>query len=226
MRRVIYMAILIFFAHHAFCEDAVAAAEKKYNAAIEQAKKDYVTALKAEMTRLTKAGDLDGALKVRDKIATLEKQPDVQKPNSADPATPQATKLLIWNNTDGQGDHGADQVKVEFFKGGASVWSKTIDTLWKEGEESKTEVDVPWTDGIEKIRVTVLRPHKADAGLAELELMVGDKNILKGKTAKASSEWDNTGHSTDASKLTDGDRNGGWRARGRTGWVEIDLTTK
>lgn len=54
-------------------EDTIAAAEKKYDAAVEAAKKEFVAVLKVEMTKLTKAGDLDGAVKLRDKIAQLDK---------------------------------------------------------------------------------------------------------------------------------------------------------
>lgn len=58
-------------------------AEKQYQAQLETAKKDFdaksklakdqfIAKLKAEMTRLTKAGDLDGALKVREKVVALD----------------------------------------------------------------------------------------------------------------------------------------------------------
>lgn len=58
-------------------------AEKEYNAVLEAAKKDYdakivvattrfVAALKAQMETLTKKGDLDGALRIRDRISSLE----------------------------------------------------------------------------------------------------------------------------------------------------------
>jgi hypothetical protein len=53
-------------------EDPVTAAEKKYSAAVDQAKAELLVVLRAEMSRLTKAGDLDGAIKVRDKIRALE----------------------------------------------------------------------------------------------------------------------------------------------------------
>lgn len=66
----------------ASAETAVEAAVKQYSEATERAKAEYeakvkaardacIIKLKAEMTALTKAGDLDAALKVREKIAAL-----------------------------------------------------------------------------------------------------------------------------------------------------------
>lgn len=76
------IAILFLFTAICFAQDdAVTVAEKKYETAIEQAKKEFVTILKVEQMRLTKAGDLDGAVKVRNRIDALE-LPDPNASNS------------------------------------------------------------------------------------------------------------------------------------------------
>ena len=72
MKWMISLLVLIAGVHAGLAEDAGTTAEKKYNAAVEQAKKEFVAVLKTEMTRLTIAGDLDGALKIKNKIAALD----------------------------------------------------------------------------------------------------------------------------------------------------------
>ena len=86
MQTRMFFVFLIVFAV-ALCplyaEDAPLPGEKEYNAAVEKIKADadaklkmardtFVAKLKAEMAARTKAGDLDGAMKVKEQIAALE----------------------------------------------------------------------------------------------------------------------------------------------------------
>lgn len=67
------LAIFVIFAYSCLAQDdAVIVAEKQYNATIDQAKKEFVAKLKVEQVRLMKAGELDEAVKLRDKIAVVE----------------------------------------------------------------------------------------------------------------------------------------------------------
>lgn len=63
-------------------QTAVDKAKAEFDAKVKVAKDKYVSSLKVEMTDLTKKGDLDGAVKIRDKIAGLDgkkdKEPEVK----------------------------------------------------------------------------------------------------------------------------------------------------
>jgi len=68
----ILFVLLTLCSFTAQAEDALERADKEYAAALDKAKKDYISKLQTELTTRTKAGDLDGALKVKDRITQVE----------------------------------------------------------------------------------------------------------------------------------------------------------
>lgn len=81
--RIVTVLLFALVPPSVVAETTAESAEKVYNAAVDVAKKEFdakvkvardkfVVVLKVQMTELTKKGDLDGALKVKSKIAELE----------------------------------------------------------------------------------------------------------------------------------------------------------
>jgi hypothetical protein len=95
MQSYIQWLFLSVFAAIAATAGELAPGEQVYNQALERAKATYdrevklardsfVRALKAEQTRLTQKGDLEGAIKFRDKIASLDKSSETGTAGTAE----------------------------------------------------------------------------------------------------------------------------------------------
>jgi hypothetical protein len=87
---------------------AVEKAKSEYDAKVKIAKDKYAASLKAEMDALTKKGDLDGALKVREKLAK-EQGSTVELPKTAGGAK---NKIVIKSCEWGVGKTKIDLAKI------------------------------------------------------------------------------------------------------------------
>lgn len=139
----LFVALFSLAAGLAKAEDAPLPGEKEYNAGAEKAKAEYdaklkalkdafVSKLKAEMTTRTKAGDLDGAIKAKNKISLLESESS--KPASADDLpTDKATGLRFTytykksNVSKSYPDQKCEKLRDGKFE---SVWNNETGVGW------------------------------------------------------------------------------------------------
>lgn len=190
-----------------------------------------------EQSKLTKSGDLEGALMIKEKIATFkkeisEKMDNVGKENWKENGGKDQNlfnKIVIWNATYENQDYGIDVCDISLFKNNKIVWYKNEQKLnWNKDASAETVITYP-RGNYDKLRIDI-KDKKwivSGGGLCEVQMFVDGKNILKNSIVNVSGKYSkkfNENSLTD--DILDWKKSIWLLPNGTAGWVEVDINKK
>lgn len=137
-----------------------------------------------------------------------------------------ADRVVIWNqHNDGAKDRGTRECNLSLWRDGREVWRQdAIETPWSPDVDKSVSVTLP-QERFDRVRVEVTNWERAGGGLAEIEVISGERNLALGCPAVASAWYDDR---FPPNRLTDGisasSRDAFWLLPdGLLGWAEVDL---
>jgi hypothetical protein len=138
-----------------------------------------------------------------------------------------ADRLLLWNHHNGDiKDRGSEKCNVRLFLGGREVWNRAdVEVPWAPTEDRHAIVALT-KERFDRLRVEFTRWHDRGAGLREIEVYSGERNLALGCPAYANAEWsDHFGAGRVTDGFTEGLRDTGFLLPdGLPGFVEVDLS--
>ena len=153
---------------------------------------------------------------------------DLSLPRPANLAGITAEKLVVWNQHNGpHNNSGAHSFDAKLYSGKRIVWQKDdVELPWAPGENSFTEVQLPATR-FDRLRIDVTPPGGKWAGLAEVQILAGGRNLALDCPAAANGIFDAPRREcrvTDGIVRSNAENVGYWLLPQQSpGWVEIDL---
>jgi hypothetical protein len=137
-----------------------------------------------------------------------------------------ADHVVLWNQYNGNArDRGTRQCSLSLWREGRQIWTKQeIEVPWTPDSDQNVSVELP-SMRFDRLRVDVTKWQQSGGGLAEIEVVRGDRNLALGRPARALASFDSRFL---APNLTDGvhtsTRGAFWLLpSGMPGWAEVDL---
>lgn len=154
----------------------------------------------------------------------VEQKPLLVADASHRPETPGVIgeRIVLWNLQ--REDQGTRELNVSLLRNESEIWRRdSIEIPWSPEISEKAAIEIPPLR-FDRVRVEITKWEKTRGGLAEVEVLQGDRNLAHGCPVTGmywSPQWA-------VSKLTDGDttssHDGFWLLHEYTaGWAEIDL---
>jgi hypothetical protein len=138
-----------------------------------------------------------------------------------------ADRVVLWNQHNGNArDRGTRECRLSLWRDGSEIWKKdAVQIPWTPDGDENVSVSLP-SVRFDRLRVGITKWENAGGGLAEIEVMQGDRNLALGCPALALATFDSRFL---AANLTDGvhtsQRGAFWLLpSGMPGWAEVDLT--
>jgi hypothetical protein len=136
-------------------------------------------------------------------------------------------RIVVWNMHNGiYNDRGSEELLVSLLYQDKVVWKDAVEIPWVANKPAYVML-CPKHVRADQIRVDVTKPHNARAGLGEIEVVVGRKNIARQCEPVADSYFE-FNDSYNPSLLVDGDTSGNsgfWAASdGDNRWASIHFS--
>jgi hypothetical protein len=135
-------------------------------------------------------------------------------------------RLVVWNmHNGGYNDRGADELLVSLFYQDKLVWKDSTVIPWTANKPAYIMLR-PKHVRADQVRVDVTKPHNRGAGLGEIEVIIGRRNIARDCEPTVDSYFE-FNEAYKPSRLVDGDTSGNagfWAAEnGKESWASIHL---
>ena len=153
---------------------------------------------------------------------------DLSLPRPEKPAGVAADKLVIWNQHNGPHNNSATQwCGLTAYAGKRIAWrQERVELPWAPGEDASAELKLPPTP-FDRLRIDVTPPEGKWAGLAEVQILAGDKNLARDCPVLGGGSFDSRrreARATDGIVSSAAENVGYWLLpEQRPGWIEIDL---
>ncbi len=149
--------------------------------------------------------------------------------NAGQPLAAPPDKIVLWNTHNNHwNDRGTTACNVQLRRGGNVVWTKNdVKVAWSNTAEPATEILIPNVE-FDAVHVDITAWQGWGAGLCEIEVIKGGKNIAAGVPVKASGERGDFKAScvVDGVKNSDIENKGYWWAIDhQPAWIELDLSS-
>ncbi|MFW5857703.1 MAG: hypothetical protein ACOCX4_07490, partial [Planctomycetota bacterium] len=202
-----------------------------YRSVVRDAALALVRDLKAARDAAVREGRPEEALRIAHRIEAVEAAVEAL----ADPAAGERTadRVRLWNQHNGAARaFGSLRADVTLYRDGAPVWRRRGIALdWADDADRATEAPLPPL-AFDRIRATITEFHDRGGGLAEIEVLRGERNLALGCAAQASGGFRKATYGWPG-WVTDGNTSSERKGVGyfllpfrETGWVEVDLTRR
>lgn len=133
-------------------------------------------------------------------------------------------RIVVWNaHNGGYNDRGADELLVSLLYQDKVAWKEAVAIPWIANKPAYVMLR-PKHVRADQVRVDITKPHDRGAGLGEIEVVVGWKNIVRYCEPVVDSYFE-FNEAYKPSRLVDGDTSGNtgfWVAdNGKPGWASI-----
>jgi hypothetical protein len=205
---------------------ARSAYESRIKSATDPIRQQYTAQLEAIKRDLGAIGDATGAMAAQQEINRISQE---GRSGTAAVIATHNSKLVIWNqHNDFYADRGTKRCNIICYKKGSVVWrTNNVETAWKADADEQTVVMLPDVY-FDKIRIAITEWYGQGGGLAEIEVIKNDKNLVRGLPAQASGVLQdkpvyNAEHITDG--ITYSKPSGGFwlLPDNQAGWIEINM---
>ena len=153
---------------------------------------------------------------------------DLSLPRPEKPAGVSADKLVIWNQHNGPHNNSATQwCGLTAYGGKRIAWrQERVELPWAPGEDASAQLKLPATP-FDRLRIDVTPPEGKWAGLAEVQIFAGGKNLALDCPVQSNGIFDirrRESRTTDGIISSSVENVGYWLLPDQQpGWVEIDL---